>query len=150
MNVILKWTSIKNEGDALKPVFLPFFHPGNHTKQHREGDIITQTPFFQNNFPWRVDVKQGWVDRYRRKNIIASDFRKNQQNPLLKHEGHSLRCKIQMPCDNNGNRMLVLRAETPWDLAYFCEWKEWHKQGVMLINYICRKKSFSQKVIAEI
>lgn len=132
------------------PVFLPFFHPGNYTKQRREGDIITQTPCFQNNFPIRVEVKQRWVDRHRRKNTVASDFRRNQKNPLLQHEGHSLRCKIQMPCDNNGNRMLVLGAKTPWDLAFFWESKWWHKQGVMPIRYISRKKSILQKVRAEI
>lgn len=64
---------IKTEGGTRKPVFLPFFfHPGNYTKQCREGARITQTPCFQKNFPVRVEVRQGWEDRHRRKNIVAS------------------------------------------------------------------------------
>lgn len=108
---------IKIKGDALKPVFLPFFSPQKPHKATQRTSYKNTNSFLLKQFSLKSGGKQEWVDKYRRKYIVASDFRKNQQTPLLKHEGHALRCKIQMPCDNNGNRMLVLRTETPWDLT---------------------------------
>lgn len=131
-----KWRWCSKE--SISPIFSPWkLHKAMQRRRYNNTNSL-----FSKQFSIRVEVKQGWMDRHRRKNTVASDFRRNQQNPLLKHEGHFLRCKIQMPCDNNGTRMLVLGAETPWDLAFFWESKWWHKQGIMPISSISRKKTY--------
>ena len=83
------------------------------------------------------------VKRTKGKNIVASNLRRNQQNPLLNNKGHSLKRKIQCLVCSNGNSIRVLEAGSTLDPAYFWESKGW-QQMRNHVNWLYLWEVFAQ------